>query len=182
MAGALERTVFDSGAPIVGSYNAIVPEKLAGPGGGIEAPMFALDPVHPCARESGTRHVPSEPPYDIQTRSQSDFLDGPTPARAAYLSSLNSLCCDEPQLFATARIPLRVPEPHGNVRTLETFVTYLGESTFEIRLDHRVIGFIQRADHAFATRVGPRMKKTHGCPQCLLWDEAVREVVHAAGL
>lgn len=103
-------------------------------------------------------------------------------SEAAYLSSLNSLCCNEPKLFATARIPLRVPGAHGNIRTLETFVTYVGESTFEIRLDDHVIGFIQRADRAFAARAGPRMKETHVCPQRLLWDEAARALVHAAGL
>lgn len=49
-------------------------------------------------------------------------------------------------------------------------------------MDGAVIAFIQRRDRTFVARAGPRAGKSRDCPQCLLWVEAARELVHAAGL
>ena len=62
-----------------------------------------------------------------------------------------------------------------------TGVSCVGHSTYELRVDSAVIAFIQRRDRTFVARAGPRAGKSRDCPQCLLWVEAARELVHAAG-
>ncbi len=92
-----------------------------------------------------------------------------------------SIYCVSPELFSSGRVPLRIVGPHDSVTTLETVVTFVGHSTFEIRLNGSVIGFIRRADRSFAARAVPRAGQAHNPRRCLLWDEAARELVRAAG-
>jgi hypothetical protein len=96
-------------------------------------------------------------------------------------SPQHSIFCVSPDLFATCRVPLRMTVPHDRIATLQTAVTYVGNSTFEIRVDGGVIGFIRCADRTFTARAAPRVGQAPDCPQCLLWDEAARELVCAAG-
>lgn len=87
-----------------------------------------------------------------------------------------------PQLFATDTVPLRIVDARHAITTIMTVVTYVGDSTYEIRVDGAVIGFILRRDRAFTARAGPRAGQTRDFPQCLLWDEAARELLDAARL
>lgn len=105
----------------------------------------------------------------------------PAPASTIPDSYL-SIYSVSPELFATGRVPLRVVGPHGRILTLETLITYVGHATFEIRVSGTVIGFIRRTDRTFAARAVQRMGQPLDCPQCLLWDEAARELVRAAGI
>lgn len=137
-------------------------------------------PRRPVAAEdrSQPRRAAAGVPLDRPSASVASSLRQSAPGQSA---PGQSIYCVSPELFSSGRVPLRIVGPHDSVTTLETVVTFVGHSTFEIRLNGSVIGFIRRADRSFAARAVPRAGQAHNPPRCLLWDEAARELVRAAG-
>lgn len=96
-----------------------------------------------------------------------------------YLDVL--LLSNEPNLLAMASMPLRVVDAHGRIITLQTVVVYLGDSTYEIQLDGRLIGFIRRTGQTFTTHAGLDITDRSQSRQWLFWDKAATFLVHASG-
>jgi hypothetical protein len=85
-----------------------------------------------------------------------------------------------PERTAMANVPLRIVGPGHRITTLQTLVLYIGDSTFEIQLDGRLIGFIRRTGNTFAALPGPDIASSADWTHWNLWDSAATFLVHAA--
>lgn len=61
------------------------------------------------------------------------------------------------------------PAPHNAV--------YLGNSTYEVRVDDVTVGFIYRPGSVFVALLGDRLDRAVECGQFLLWDMVAAELV-----
>jgi hypothetical protein len=87
-----------------------------------------------------------------------------------------------PDRTAMANVPLRVVGPGHRITTLQTLVVSIGDSTFEIQLDGRVIGFIRRTGRTFAALAEPVIPASANWGHWNLWDSAATFLVHVATL
>ncbi|WP_394771323.1 hypothetical protein [Lacisediminihabitans sp.] len=69
----------------------------------------------------------------------------------------------------------------GKITTLQTIVVFVGNSTYEIELDHRVIGFIRRIGQVFEAHAGPDITSDSEWGRWELWDKAAAFLVRASG-
>jgi hypothetical protein len=120
---------------------------------------------------------PSEAP--LPDRGPVASRPGPYRTGERFAPSLMSIA---PDPLAMASMPLRLIAPDGTIATLQTTVVYLGDATFEIQVDGRVIGFIRRTGQGFAAQIGPEITDDPQWRPCQLWDEAAAFLVHASGL
>lgn len=69
----------------------------------------------------------------------------------------------------------------GAITSLQIIVVFAGNSTYEIELDYRVIGFIRRIGQAFDAHVGPDITSDSERGRWELWDKAATFLVRASG-
>lgn len=85
------------------------------------------------------------------------------------------------QALRDVTVPLCLEWFDGRIRTIQLVVIDLDETTEEIRLDGRTIGFIGRAGAIFVAQTGTRLDRAEECGQCLVWDTAATILVTLLG-
>jgi hypothetical protein len=118
----------------------------------------------------------------LSTIREPSELDRPAANEPAADDAGPSLLSIVPDPLAMASMPLRLVGPAGTIATVQTVVVHVGDSTYEIQLDGRVIGFIRRTGEVFAAHVGPDRTSGSGWRQWRLWDKAAAFLVRASGL
>jgi hypothetical protein len=77
-------------------------------------------------------------------------------------------------------VTLRMAVSNDRIDTVKIVILPEGSDVDEVDVDHRPIGYVQRAGHVFVALIGDRLSRAEECGQFLLWDQAAAELIRRA--